>query len=284
MARRQGAPHARGRVDGERTLRSANAVGVVVLVVSAFGVAVRVEVLHPSRAGFHDGERHAAPLHGQEVLLELLVAHVAIHVVVSSQRYSRRCVDALDELLEHPLVGRDVAAVLQDQREFLLLECLGRRPVDELPRILEVRLEHLLLLVPQVSRAVRHLARNPSSVVELASVLLPLLGQTFRQLLPRHLGELGVAAFGLPRHHVHHPVRRVFVRRHSEAQLLEVALRACAGPRVERATASAQEQHVVDVREEAVARLVDDHDDGHAELRHLRQLLHEHERASRIQA
>mmetsp|Transcript_58886 Transcript_58886/g.189373 ORF Transcript_58886/g.189373 Transcript_58886/m.189373 type:complete len:554 (-) Transcript_58886:56-1717(-) len=83
---------------------------------------------------------------------------------------------------------------------------------------------------------------------------------------------------------VHEPVRGVLVLRHDEAQAVEVGLRLLGGAQVHGLAARAEQQHVVEEREEGVAGLVDDHGDGHAQVRHLLQGVDDLQRGGGVQA
>mmetsp|Transcript_117988 Transcript_117988/g.313926 ORF Transcript_117988/g.313926 Transcript_117988/m.313926 type:complete len:357 (-) Transcript_117988:604-1674(-) len=108
------------------------------------------------------------------------------------------------------------------------------------------------------------------------------LGPLVEEQVRRVLRELG--ALDRPGGHVHEPVGRVVGGRARKAEAFEVPHGVHGGPQVDGTAPLAQQQHLVEEREEGVPGLVDDHDDRHAQLRHLLERVDDHEGARCIEA
>mmetsp|Transcript_61215 Transcript_61215/g.182389 ORF Transcript_61215/g.182389 Transcript_61215/m.182389 type:complete len:707 (-) Transcript_61215:491-2611(-) len=173
----------------------------------------------------------------------------------------------------------DAEAVFEQGREALAVQRARVRTVP-VPLVLDVPPDHLPVV--SVARFPAPLDRPPAGALldPGAARPLPLVEQSLRE---RVGGHPGVLDRHVPREDVHHPIGRVLVGRHLEAQARQIVLGAVCGTDVGRPAALPQQQHVVDEREEAVARLMNDHDDGHAQVRHLLQHLAEQQRARSVQ-
>mmetsp|Transcript_135834 Transcript_135834/g.321938 ORF Transcript_135834/g.321938 Transcript_135834/m.321938 type:complete len:371 (-) Transcript_135834:191-1303(-) len=111
-------------------------------------------------------------------------------------------------------------------------------------------------------------------------VLPPPLEENRRQL--RFL-DPRVLLVNLSAQDVHHPVCGVLVLGHDQTEALKVGLGPEGRPDVGEVASGAQQHDVIQQREEAVARLMDDHDDRHAQLGQALQLLNQDQGAIGVQ-
>mmetsp|Transcript_33905 Transcript_33905/g.89873 ORF Transcript_33905/g.89873 Transcript_33905/m.89873 type:complete len:437 (-) Transcript_33905:193-1503(-) len=173
------------------------------------------------------------------------------------------------------------AAPLDQPGELVLLEGAVPVAVDLVPLVLQGRLQD------------HHAVREGHFATSGLAVQLPSGGEVTGALravgphLEEHRGSeawrLRLILVELSADDVHEPVRRVLVVGHAEALRLEVLLGSGGRPQIHGLAALAEQQHVVEEREEGEAGLVDDHDAGHAELGHLLQRGADRDRAARVE-
>mmetsp|Transcript_104664 Transcript_104664/g.302894 ORF Transcript_104664/g.302894 Transcript_104664/m.302894 type:complete len:312 (+) Transcript_104664:1074-2009(+) len=189
-----------------------------------------------------------------EVLDEPLLAHmVGIGVGMARPCHSAH------EVMNDVDVGNNRRARRKQLLQFIILEGAVLRSVDPVPLLVQSVAERGHAVVPGERAA--------------AAALHPLTLHVGRPMLPRVEEHLLREGRHVPVLHgaaddVHEPVGRVLELGHGEAQALEITLDSGGRAQVDRRSAAAQEQDVVDERKERVPRLVDDHDARHAEQPH----------------
>mmetsp|Transcript_146694 Transcript_146694/g.365800 ORF Transcript_146694/g.365800 Transcript_146694/m.365800 type:complete len:204 (-) Transcript_146694:1043-1654(-) len=183
----------------------------------------------------------------------------------------RRChFQAMHDIPHDLLLGLGANAMCQDLGQALHAQSRCCWRVHPLPCVLQVRFDHLRVVDfahanPFISQShrVSHLVPGIG-----ANILLPLLEKALWELL---FSDVRIFLLHLPRHHVHEPICWILVGRHYEAEALEVRLGLLCGTEESSPAAFPKQKNVVNEREEAISGLVDDHDDGHAQLGHLLQ-------------
>mmetsp|Transcript_20322 Transcript_20322/g.51982 ORF Transcript_20322/g.51982 Transcript_20322/m.51982 type:complete len:242 (-) Transcript_20322:84-809(-) len=222
----------------------------------------------------------------QQIPLELWVRHQTLLALPLASSPDVHLLNAPHYLLHDLLAGLHTRAIQQHLGEVLHTQGRCDRKVDTLPIVLDVLFDDLdlfhLARVPVRQRVVDEVPARVTWLAQIPALLefFPLLEQPLRHFL---CADIRILVLGLPRHHVHHPICWVLVGRHAETQPLEIQFGLLRGAEEGSPPTLAEQQHVVDERKQTVSGLVDDHDDGHAELRHLLEHPDQQQRACRIQ-
>mmetsp|Transcript_30744 Transcript_30744/g.78349 ORF Transcript_30744/g.78349 Transcript_30744/m.78349 type:complete len:220 (+) Transcript_30744:1118-1777(+) len=187
-----------------------------------------------------------------------------LHELVLRDARIRVSGHAHHHLLQHLVAGLGLAAPSEERLELTVLETAVPTHVHEVPLVLEGALQTQRVVHACHCPCPAQSAAHDHGVVFLIDPPLEQLRRLEAVWLPLVLAQLATED-------IHKPVRWVLVRGHGEAQRFEVRLGPCGWAEVHCLAALAEQQHIVEEREEREARLVDDHDARHAELAHLLQ-------------
>mmetsp|Transcript_91184 Transcript_91184/g.279149 ORF Transcript_91184/g.279149 Transcript_91184/m.279149 type:complete len:262 (-) Transcript_91184:720-1505(-) len=193
---------------------------------------------------------------------------------------------ALHQVLDDVGAGQHRGAMGEETAQFLRVHYAVPVAVHAVPTFLQLLLEDGAVVGGAHLSAMNALLFGTNAVC--ARVVAS--GASGRGLLAPHVEEhLGAEVRDAGVRHlaaedIHKPIGRVLVVGHREPQALEVGLRAQRRTEVHGLPALAQQEDVVEQREQRVPRLVDDHDARHTELAHLLQRQRHGQRARGVQA